>query len=320
MPCGWATILHCDKRFDTTAQRSSHELKHQHYGLTPYPCRNSCGRRYPDYYRLTAHEVKCKKGRFVPEQEKNNNVVRLHNLVVSIDTTDKQAAPPAVIIAARASNDAPKSWKAGKGSIDEGLPQWAHSRLQEYSNIFADTRTAAIVASDRTRTYLLPAPSSDAIWYDQQDSNHDRGMKRNAYAYTVAIQERLDAAPSRPTLVSCGVDGWGANTDRIRGFLERSRTFDLVICTEGPKDFTGPQLSDGYLIKGKLFWWARYKSEDILEKLQGSFKEGHTDAALDDLVSTWVSIQGSKDSGSANHLQSGRNKKIKPSHTAAGTD
>lgn len=145
-------------------------------------------------------------------------------------------------------------------------------------------------------------------------------MKRNAYAYTVAIRGRLDAEPSRPTLVSCGVDGWGANTDRIRGFLESSRSFDLVICTEDPKGSTGPQLSDVYLTKGKLFWWATYKSEDVLEKLRGSSMEGHAGAALDDLISTWVSIQGSKDSGSANHLQSGRNKEIKPSDTTAERD
>lgn len=63
---------------------------------------------------------------------------------------------------------------------------------------------------------------------------------------------------------------------------------------------------------GLLLLTVARRSTSLNNTRLGFSGEADGGAELDDLVSTWVSIQGSKDSGSSNHLQLSHNEKIKP--------
>jgi hypothetical protein len=81
-------------------------------------------------------------------------------------------------------------------------------------------------------------------------------MKKNAASYTTAIHNLIVKDNARPTLISCGVDGWCADTNRIQAFSEQSPLFDLVICTEILEGVNGLALSEEFFSKGQNCLWA----------------------------------------------------------------
>lgn len=226
--------------------------------------------------------------------------------VISINLSHIETTPPSIIYVARESNDAPAVWYSGKDRLEEGLRIWVLPRVKEYQTLFEAMRSACIVSGSRCRTYLLPAPPSSTEWVDNEDASHDRAINRNTLLFTDTIQERLEASHDRPTVISIGIDGWGADLDRIEQFLKRVRSFTLVVCTTFITR-NGGQLSESLLSRGKEFWCGQYESEDVLNRLVSG---KHTDSKVNELVAFWGSIQGAKEAGNKNQLATGRNKQI----------
>lgn len=60
--------------------------------------------------------------------------------------------------------------------------------MDEYSTFVGATDSVAIVCAERTRTYLLPDPTSESAWFNNNDTAHYRKMKFHAKYYTKAIR------------------------------------------------------------------------------------------------------------------------------------
>ncbi|KAF2442461.1 hypothetical protein P171DRAFT_446148 [Karstenula rhodostoma CBS 690.94] len=109
--------------------------------------------------------------------------------------------------------------------------------------------------------------------------------------------DHLQAAPDRPTIVSIGSDGFSCNTGLIQPFLERVVSCDMVIRHNfiAYRNGNGPSLNETLLLlRYGLCWWKDYRSECILQELNGSLPPGSLQK-IDELIAWWDEQQHRKD-------------------------
>jgi hypothetical protein len=225
----------------------------------------------------------------------------VHRVVLSEDSS---CPTPQLIIIARASeNKAPKVWYADKSSAQEGLKVWGQAVLDEYCRATRFTGTAVLHTAFDMPSRLLPAPARFPH-RDEKDKFATQQRLRRAHEWTQAIEGDLHSAVDAcliPTILSVGLDGWAAVEGMILPWVTRMPSFKL--CIRSTELHYG--LLEKYHPAHDGVHWGEFDS--VI--LRASLEQGPgLDAATDNLISAWHTVQGRKDSvAGENRLRSGRN-------------
>ncbi|KAJ4367543.1 hypothetical protein N0V83_007127 [Neocucurbitaria cava] len=202
--------------------------------------------------------------------------------------------PASVVVLARSSSHAPKSWHQGREFLSEGMPIFAEKlfRTFEEDNKGIENLAGVFLAMYDIHTRYVPT-GEHCEAHKVQDPSMKSYLSR-AFKFTDAIDKELNsiaiASPDRARyLLSVGLDGFACVADLFLAWLKRTPPFILVIReTElcyGMKEEFFPMSSQG-------LYYGFFDSQDLEKSIESGLS---TDKAIENLLEAWAKCQAWKD-------------------------
>jgi hypothetical protein len=279
---------------------ATHSISHRGDKRGRYQC-SKCDDYAEDLYMLASHETRC-KGEVVG-QRRFEGVYKLELSGIN----DDQGADTSLLIVARSSSHAPKSWYCGQEFLSDGLSIFAKRAYDYYqSDMNAPSAlTAKFVALYDVHTRLIPTGE-----HSEAHTTNDPSIKSffsRAHKFTSAIDQAFVNSSQHHSqhnrvLLSIGLDGFACHAPLVLAWLKRSPPFTLVIReTEliyGMSAEHFPKHSSG-------LFYGTFLSTDIEKSIESGVS---VDRATHNLLDAWRACQQWKDaSGGNNGRKIGRN-------------
>ncbi|KAJ8115186.1 hypothetical protein OPT61_g3100 [Boeremia exigua] len=294
LTCPWSPYIDC--RFTSSSPKgmANHVRAHIRDPRSPYQCSKDCGEYHADLYMLSQHEEDCKG---VGHKRK------LAMFFFRLDGCTENIAPNTIIVGRASSTITPLSWKNTKATNKDGLPAWGAKILEHYNAYKGyETGPASLRVSANLPTRHIPAP-------DVNDSHHHtdfiRWHKNRAFMMTQGIISDIEAANANdviPTVLSVGVDAWACDVRMVLPWLQSHQDLRFKIVLRMNDLFHGMRVDHTTEHCGA--YWAEYEPAAILNAL---LHGPGADAAVDDLIKTWKTMQSLKDTTLGISLEARRN-------------
>jgi hypothetical protein len=250
---------------------------------------------------LASHETRCNSG--LGQQRRFDGVFKL-DLALS---SNESFRAPSIVIVARSSSHAPKSWYCGQEFLKEGIKIFADrtfasfaARADESSGLCAkfvalyDVHTRFVPTQEHTEAHTTNDPSRKSFF-------------SRAHKFTAAVDEALwevsqEHHEDDRFLLSIGLDGFACHASLLLEWLKRSPAFTFIIreteLVHGMQEEYFPKHSSG-------LYYGSFKSTDIEKSIESKVS---TDNAVQNLLHAWSICQEWKDmTGGNNGRKIGRN-------------